>query len=415
MNELRSYVMDVRLTNKKFSILFIDLDNFKLINEQLGHDNGDLVIVKAAENIRESIREIDLVARMGGDEFIVLLRDIKDEQDTINIVNNIIEKFQKPIVVNGKDHVLTCSIGVASYPEHGTTPEELIKNADSALTQVKQKSKNNYAVYNKKLENMSLERRIIENAMRKGLNEHQFFLEYQPKFNIHNDEIVGMEALVRWNHPDLGTIPPGKFISLAEETGLIIPLGEWILNESCKQAKEWREKGFGQLIVSVNVSVRQLQDPKFVQQVERVLKETGFNPKFLELEVTESIFADLNCITPILKRLRSLGIHISVDDFGTGYSSLSYIKHLPIDTLKVDASFVKDIHKNEESKAIVRAIINLAETIGLKVIAEGIEIEEQVRALRNDGCIFGQGYFYSRPLRKEAFEEYIRSKGFITS
>lgn len=415
MNELRSYVMDVRLTNKKFSILFIDLDNFKLINEQLGHDNGDLVIVKAAENIRESIREIDLVARMGGDEFIVLLRDIKDEQDTINIVNNIIEKFQKPIVVNGKDHVLTCSIGVASYPEHGTTPEELIKNADSALTQVKQNSKNNYAIYNKKLENMSLERRIIENAMRKGLNEHQFFLEYQPKFNIHSDEIVGMEALVRWNHPDLGTIPPGKFISLAEETGLIIPLGEWILNESCKQAKEWREKGFGQLIVSVNVSVRQLQDPKFVQQVERVLKETGFNPKFLELEVTESIFADLNCITPILKRLRSLGIHISVDDFGTGYSSLSYIKHLPIDTLKVDASFVKDIHKNEESKAIVRAIINLAETIGLKVIAEGIEIEEQVRALRNDGCIFGQGYFYSRPLRKEAFEEYIRSKGFITS
>ncbi|MEK4496798.1 EAL domain-containing protein [Ureibacillus sp. FSL W8-0352] len=415
MNELRSYVMDVRLTNKKFSILFIDLDNFKLINEQLGHDNGDLVIVKAAENIRESIREIDLVARMGGDEFIVLLRDIKDEQDTINIVNNIIEKFQKPIVVNGKDNVLTCSIGVASYPEHGTTPEELIKNADSALTQVKQKSKNNYAVYNKKLENISLERRIIENAMRKGLNEHQFFLEYQPKFNIHNDEIVGMEALVRWNHPDLGTIPPGKFISLAEETGLIIPLGEWILNESCKQAKEWREKGFGELIVSVNVSVRQLQDPKFVQQVERVLKETGFNPKFLELEVTESIFADLNCITPILKRLRSLGIHISVDDFGTGYSSLSYIKHLPIDTLKVDASFVKDIHKNEESKAIVRAIINLAETIGLKVIAEGIEIEEQVRALRNDGCIFGQGYFYSRPLRKEAFEEYIRSKGFITS
>ena len=207
MNELRLYVMDVLLTNKKFSILFIDLDNFKLINEQLGHDNGDLVIVKAAENIRESIREIDLVARMGGDEFIVLLRDIKDEQDTINIVNNIIEKFQKPIVVNGKDHVLTCSIGVASYPEHGTTPEELIKNADSALTQVKQNSKNNYAVYNKKLENMSLERRIIENAMRKGLNEHQFFLEYQPKFNIHSDEIVGMEALVRWNHPDLRPTP----------------------------------------------------------------------------------------------------------------------------------------------------------------------------------------------------------------
>lgn len=409
MNQLRTYMMDVKLTKQKFAVLFIDLDNFKYINDQLGHDSGDLVIVKAAEFIREALRDSDVAARMGGDEFIVMLKDIRDLNETISIVKNILANFQKPIVVNGKECTITCSIGVACFPEHGDTPEELIKNADSALGLVKKNQKNNYYIFNKNMENISLERRIIENAMRKGLKENQFFLEYQPKLNIQNDELVGMEALVRWNHPDLGTIPPGKFISLAEETGLIVPLGEWILKESCRQAKEWHEKGFGKLVVSVNVSVRQLQDPNFVTQVEQILMETGLEPSYLELEVTESVFADLNSMIPILKQLRSLGLHISVDDFGTGYSSLSYIKHLPIDTLKVDGSFVKDIHTNEESKAIVKAIIHLAETIGLKVIAEGIELKEHVEALKRDGCIFGQGYYYSRPLKKEAFEEFVQN------
>lgn len=411
MKELRSYLMSLQLLKEKFSILCIDLDDFKLVNEQLGHDTGDTFIVKAAENIRGAIREKDFVARMSGDEFIVLLKDVKDEKETVAIVNDILETFKKPIHLDGKEYVLSCSIGVAFFPEHGMTPEELIKNADSALTQVKRNSKNNYSIYNKQLEHTSFERRIIESAMRKGIMDHQFFLEYQPKLNIHNNQLIGAEALVRWNHPDLGTIPPGKFISLAEETGLIIPLGEWILKESFRQAKEWQEIDFGPLIVSVNVSVRQLQDPNFVLQVERVLKETEANPKLIELEVTESIFADINSMIPVLNRLRSLGIHISVDDFGTGYSSLSYIKHLPIDTLKVDASFIKDIHQNEESKAIVRAIINLANTVGLKVVAEGIEIEEHVKVLRDDGCCFGQGYYYSRPLKKEDFEAFVQKRG----
>lgn len=407
MNQLRSYTMEVKMTKEKFAVLFIDLDNFKYINEQLGHDAGDDVIVKSAEYIRGALRESDIVARMGGDEFIVMLKNIQDEEETIAIVKNILANFQKPIDINGRECIVTCSIGVASFPHHGNTPEELIKNADSALGQVKKNHKNNFMIFNKKMENMSLERRIIENAMRKGLKENQFFLEYQPKLNIQADELVGMEALVRWNHPDLGTIPPNKFISLAEETGLIVPLGEWILKESCSQAKEWHDKGYGKLIIAVNVSVRQLQEPDFVSRVEQILKETGLDPKYVDLEVTESVFADLNSMIPILKQLRSLGVHISIDDFGTGYSSLSYIKHLPIDTLKVDGSFVKDIHTNEESKAIVKAIINLADTVGLTVIAEGIELEEHVNALRKDGCVFGQGYYYSRPLKKEAFEEFI--------
>lgn len=415
MKELRSYVLDIQLAKEKFALLFIDLDNFKLINDQQGHDIGDLVIVNAANNIKGAIREKDVVARMSGDEFIVLLKGIENEEDTMDIVRKIMEKFRLPIHLNGKEYAITCSIGIAFYPEHGKSPEELIKNADAALSEVKRNSKDNYAIYDRQLENVSLERRIIENAMRKGLNEHQFFLEYQPKINIQNNQLVGVEALVRWNHPDLGAIPPGKFISLAEATGLIVPLGEWILKESCRQGREWQNKGFGQLIVAVNVSVRQLQDPNFVQQVEQILKDTGFNPKLLELELTESILADLNSIIPVLNRLRNMGIQISVDDFGTGYSSLSYIKHLPVDTLKVDASFVKDIHKNEESKAIVKAIINLANTIGLKVIAEGIENEAHVITLRNDGCMFGQGFYYSRPLKKEEFEEFVQSRGFIPS
>lgn len=415
MKELRSYVLDIQLTKEKFAICCIDLDNFKLINDQQGHDVGDMVIVNAANNIKEALRKQDVVARMSGDEFMVLVKNIKDQEEAIAIVKAIIDNFRKPLNLNGKEYIITCSVGVVFYPEHGKTPEELVKNADYALSEVKQKSKNNYMIFDKQLESVSLERRIIENAMRKGLKEHQFFLEYQPKINIQNNQLVGVEALVRWNHPDLGAIPPAKFISLAEETGLIVPLGEWILRESCKQGKEWQDKGFGSLIVAVNVSVRQLQAPNFIQQVEQILKETGFDPKLLEFELTESVLADLSSIIPVLKRLRDLGIHISIDDFGTGYSSLSYIKHLPVDTLKVDASFIKDIHHNEESKAIVKAIVNIADTIGLKVIAEGIEMEAHVDALINGGCTFGQGFFYSRPLKKEEFEEFIQNRGFMSA
>lgn len=415
MKELRSYVRDIQLTKEKFAIFCIDLDHFKWINDEQGHDVGDMVIANAANNIKEALREQDVAARMSSDEFMVLVKSIKNQEEAIAIVKAIIENFRKPLYLNGKEYVITCSVGVVFYPEHGKTPEELIKNADYALSEVKQKSKNNYMIFDKQFENVSLERRIIENTMRKGLKEHQFFLEYQPKFNIQNNQLVGVEALVRWNHPDLGEIPPAKFISLAEETGLIVSLGEWIIRESCKQGKEWQDKGFGSFIVAVNVSMRQLQSPDFVQKVEQILNETGFDPKLLEFELTESVLADLSSIIPVLKRLRDLGIHISVDDFGTGYSSLSYIKHLPVDTLKVDASFIKDIHNSEESKAIFKAIVNIADTIGLKVIAEGIEMEAHVDALLNGGCTIGQGFFYSRPLKKEEFEEFIQSSGFMSS
>lgn len=408
MNQLRRELLEAKFSKQKIVILIIDLDNFRLVNDQFGHDVGDEVIVKAAENIKEPLRETDSVARMGGDEFIVMLKSMDNEWETLNVVKRILTNFQNPIKVRGREQNITCSIGVAVYPDHGHTAEELIKNANSALRQVKGKNKNNFIVFNSSMENKSLERRILENALRKAIKQNQFYIEYQPKLNIHENKIVGMEALVRWNHPDLGMIPPGKFIPLAEETGLIVPIGEWILRESCKQTKKWQDEGYGSLICAVNVSVRQMQDSNFVNIVQEILLETGLEPKYLELEVTESVFSDLNNMSSVLKQLRSLGIHISVDDFGTGYSSLSYIKHLPIDTLKVDASFIKDIHQNDESKAIVKAILYIADTIGLKVIAEGIELKEHVETLRKDGCIFGQGYYFSRPLSSENFELFIR-------
>ena len=407
MNELRSEIMSKSKSNKRLSILFIDLDNFKSINDQWGHDVGDLVLKEVAKIIRSEIRPSDFPARLGGDEFTVMLRDVKNEQEAITITQRILEKLQSPILLAGQEHLVTCSIGVANYPEHGKSSEELLKNADDALYHVKQRGRNAFMVFNQSIENKTLERRLLETALRTAIKEQQFYLEYQPKLNITKNELIGVEALVRWNHPDLGKIPPLKFISLAEETGLIVPLGEWILRESCHQLRIWKNQGLTNLTMAVNVSVRQLEDPYFVHKVEEILKETNLHPKFLEFEVTESIFADVKNTVSVLNEIRQMGIQISVDDFGTGYSSLSYIKEFPIDTLKVDQSFVKDIHTNEESKAIVKAVLNLAKTIGINVIAEGIELVEHVEALSKDGCHFGQGYYYSRPLSTTAFEEYV--------
>lgn len=409
MNKLRSEVMDQKFSRSRLSVFFIDLDNFKSINDQWGHDAGDIVLKEAAKRIRSVIRPTDIAARFGGDEFVIMLKDVQDEEEAITIAQSMLVQLQNPINESGQDYSLTCSIGVAHYPDHGESPEELIKNADTALYYVKERGKNDFMIFNQLMEHQSLERRILENALRQGIKEQQFYLEYQPKMNMSTNELIGMEALVRWKHPDLGIIPPGKFIPLAEETGLIIPLGEWILRESSRQTSEWRALGYSPLIISVNVSVRQLEDLNFIDKVKKILHETGLDPKWLELEITESVLANVKSTISILKEIQKLGIHISVDDFGTGYSSLSYIKELPINTLKIDQSFVKDIHTNKESKEIAKAIINLANSIGLNVIAEGVELKEHVDELSKDGYILGQGYYYSRPLKVEAFEDYMKT------
>jgi diguanylate cyclase (GGDEF)-like protein/PAS domain S-box-containing protein len=409
MNQLRSEIIERNNSKFQLSILFIDLDNFKFINDKWGHDAGDIVIKEAACKIKEAIRPTDMVARLGGDEFIVMLKDVQDEQDIKKYVKQILANFQTPISTSNQDYSLTCSIGIATFPTNGDSAEQLITNADNALYHVKGRGKNDYSFFNNNMKIQSFESSLLENALRSAIKNEQFYLEYQPKQNIATKELFGMEALVRWNHPELGIIPPGKFIPLAEETGLIIPMGEWILRESCKQTKLWQKQGFPNLIISVNVSVRQLEDSNFIDSVIDILQETQLDPRCLELEVTESIFADVKNAASILQELRSMGIKISVDDFGTGYSSLSYIKHLPIDILKVDGSFIRDIHSNEESKAIVKAIITLAKAIGLNVIAEGIELEEHIEELKNGGCLLGQGFYFSKPMTSEVFEKYLKT------
>lgn len=405
MSELRKELMKSNVGN--IAILFLDLDNFRSINEQIGHESGDFFINAAARNISSSIRSSDVAARMGGDEFIIMLRNVNDEKVIDTICNRILKKFNEPITVDNKEFIVTCSIGISVYPKHGLTPEELIKKADYALTHVKKKTKNAYLIYNKEVKSRSLERRLLETALRNALVRGQFFIQYQPKINIMENRIVGMESLVRWEHPDLGIIPPDKFISIAEEIGLIIPLGEWVLRESCIQAVKWQEKYNTSLVVAVNVSVRQLEDPHFIDKLKKILKETKIQPELLELEVTESILADVENAVDVLNKIRKLGIQVSVDDFGTGYSSLSYIKHLPIDTLKIDGSFVRDVHLNEESRAIINAILNIANSIGLRVIAEGVELKEQVEELRTSGCLIAQGYYFSKPLSIENFEQFL--------
>jgi diguanylate cyclase (GGDEF)-like protein/PAS domain S-box-containing protein len=407
MNELRNEVMDCKLSRSNLSVIIIDLDNFKQINNQWGHDAGDLVLKEAARIIQSVIRPTDIAARFGGDEFVVMLKDIQDEKDAIRIVKRLFIQFQNPINKSDRDYMLTCSVGVANYPDHGQSSEDLIKNADTALYYVKEREKNGYMIFDQFMEHESLERRILENALRQGIKEQQFYLEYQPKVNMSTNELIGMEALIRWRHPELGVVPPGKFIPLAEETGLIVPLGEWVLRESCRQTSAWQDKGSLLLILSVNVSVHQLEDSTFVDKVKTILHETGLDPKWLELEITESMLANVRSTISVLKEIQHLGVQISVDDFGTGYNSLSYIKELPINTLKIDQSFVKDIHTNKESKEIAKAIINLANSIGLNVIAEGVELKEHVTELCKVGFILGQGYYYSRPLKVKAFEDYM--------
>jgi len=408
LNQLRNEVLEGNHTQSNLSVLFIDLDDFKPINDNFGHDAGDEALKEAAKRIQSVIRPTDIAARYGGDEFVVLLKDIPNKEQVITIAKRLLEQFNEPINKLNHGYTLTPSIGVAHFPDHGTSPEELIKNADTAHNHVKERGKNDFLIFNEKMEDQSLERRILENSLRLGLKDEQFFLVYQPKVNITTNKIIGMEALVRWEHPDLGIIPPLKFIPLAEETGLIVPLGEWILRESCRQAVEWKDTDYPSLNVSVNISVRQLEDVNFIQMVRDILQETGLDPTRLELEITESVLANVKSTVAILKEIRKLGVQISVDDFGTGYSSLSYIKDLPIDTIKIDQSFIKDIHENKESKEIAKALINLADSIGLNAIAEGIEQKEHVKELKEEGYSLGQGYYYSKPLKPKQFEDLMK-------
>ncbi|MCA1065866.1 EAL domain-containing protein [Rossellomorea sp. AcN35-11] len=392
--------------DQPMSIFFLDLDRFKVINDTKGHSTGDEILVKVAGRLEDVVQEDGIVFRQGGDEFIIILSNLgltRVEQ----VARDILQAFTSPIIIQEQEFFVTPSIGISMYPKDGEEQESLIKHADTAMYLAKEKGKNNYQFYYPELEKVSSRNMELENGLRKALERHEFTLHYQPKVDLETKDILGVEALIRWEHPVLGMVSPCEFIPLAEETGLIIPIGKWVLNEACKQSKEWEEAGFGIIPMAVNISVRQIKDDHFVEMVKETLEQLQFEPSRLELEITESIMQDFEKSTKVLNKLKKVGVIISMDDFGTGYSSLNNLRHLPIDHIKIDKSFVDDIMEDPTQVSIVKAIIDISQNMNFTTIAEGIETEEQVLFLKRNACKVGQGYHFSRPLPGPRLESFL--------
>ncbi|MFD2045241.1 EAL domain-containing protein [Ornithinibacillus salinisoli] len=394
--------------DRKVAILIIDLDRFKDVNDTLGHYIGDCLLVEASKRLQSILHPDEKIYRIGGDEFIIILPHIK-EGNLEEKATTILKQFEEAFSVREYEINITPSIGISLYPQNGEDSETLMKNADSAMYLAKDRGKNNFQYYNAKLNKYITRKIIIENALRKAMENEELYLVYQPKIDLHTREMRGMEALLRWESSELGTISPAEFIPIAEETGQIIAIGKWVLKTACKRNKEWQQKGLPFQCVSVNVSVRQFQHSDFVNTVEGILHETGLNPRFLELEITESIMQNINESTTVLKGLRELGVKTSIDDFGTGYSSLHILRELPIDTIKIDKSFIDDV-ADSAKRSMVRTIIDLGLNLNLSVVAEGIENEQQAKILSRYKCRFGQGYLFSRPVKEDEFEKLLHTQ-----
>lgn len=387
------------------AVLFLDLDLFKVINDTLGHAVGDQLLQAVAHRLKECCRrDQDTVARRGGDEFIILLPDLDTPQEAARVAQKIIDSFAHVFVLPEHELFISTCIGISIYPDDGAESDVLIRNADMAMYRAKQHGRNRYHLYTPSMDIQASRRLTMEMSLRKAMERNEFFLHYQPKVNVKTGRVVSFEALVRWQHPQLGLVGPKQFIPLAEETGLIVPLGEWVLRTACAQNRAWQDANYPALRVSVNFSPRQFQIFRLADMVEKILDETNLAPCWLELEVTEGIMLqNIENTIGTLHRLSQLGVHISIDDFGTGYSSLSYIKKLPISSLKIDQSFVNDITTNKDDAAIATAVITLAQSLNLNVIAEGVEYEAQARLLDSLDCSEMQGFFFSRPLCAEDF------------
>ncbi len=415
-NQFQHYFNNVLATRSKqsFAILFLDLDRFKIINDIQGHFVGDLVLQKAANLLKNAVGGDSTVSRHGGDEFVILLENA-DKPKVTEVAKRILAEFSPPIVVNEQEYFVTPSIGISMYPHDGFDEATLLKNADKAMYLAKERGKNNYQFYSRKFDRLSKRKIEMENSLRRALEKNELRLYYQPQIDLASGKLVGIEALVRWQHPTHGLVPPSEFIPLAEESGLIVPIGKWVLRTACEQAERWRNLRSSDFSIAVNISVRQFQDEQFVQSVVNTLDEVGLDPNCLDLEITESIMQNFEESTLILEKIKALGIRLSIDDFGTGYSSLSYLKYLPIDKIKIDKSFVDDIDQNEKQGAMVKTIIDMGHHLNFAVVAEGVETKEQNQFLTENGCDMVQGYYYSRPLPADQMEAFIKQKKGIPS
>lgn len=397
--------------NKNLSVLYLDLDDFKNINDTLGHSFGDKVLQEFVIRIKQCVRDVDTVARIGGDEFIILMQQYENKMRYINTANCILNSLRNPIVVNKKKLEISVSIGIAEYPNDGKNAEALIKNAEIAMYKAKE-NKNIYekriSLYYSDMDEKIKEDFLLSNHIRYAIEKKELSIYYQPIIDISTEKIVGAEALLRWKHPKFGFISPEKFIPIAEKNGLIDKIGSWVLENSCRQNKEWQDKGYSPIKISVNISVNQLRQKSFPKSVFDILRKTNFDSKYLELEITESISAEnIKNIEKILHNLEKLGISLSIDDFGTGYSSLGQLKKLPISKLKIDKSFINDIDNEHNNTEIALAIITMAKSLNIKVVAEGIETKRQLEFLKDNKCEFGQGYLFSRPVDSTEFEKIL--------
>ena len=401
-------VAHARRHRKRLTVMFLDLDHFKLINDTMAHAAGDELLRAVSSRLQSVLRQEDTVARMGGDEFTILLPEVHDEKDAARVAQSLLDSFRAPFFVQGREVFTTASIGISVYPNDGADVDTLIKNSDSAMYRAKEAGRDNFQFFTPLAHQRAETRLSMETALRHALERGEFFLEYQPQVSFHERRVVGVEALIRWQHPQRGTIPPKEFIALAEEIGLILPIGEWVLRTACAQVRKWQIDTGVSLRVAVNLSARQLQSATLIGSVERVLADTGLAPHLLDLEVTESLaMRDTDLTSSVLRQFKRLGITVSMDDFGTGYSSLSYLKNLPIDRLKIDQLFVREIATSRVDETIVDAVIKMAHSIGLATVAEGVETQQQSETLARLGCDEMQGYLYSRPVPVEEMTLFV--------
>lgn len=410
-DRLQQAITYAKRNEKRLAVLFLDLDHFKNVNDTVGHAEGDRLLRIVAERLLDCVRSSDTVARLGGDEFTLVLLDIAGPEAVAAVADNILKKLVQPYMLAGREFFIGVSIGISIYPNDAENIELLLSNADTAMYKVKQSGRKNYQFYTSDMGDEGLFRLELENSLRKAIKQGELELYYQPQIDCVNRQIVSMEALIRWQHPEQGFIAPDKFIPLAEESGLILEIGEWVLKTACMQNKAWQNAGYAPIPIAVNLSMRHFEKNDLVDEVKQVLDETGLAPEWLELELTEGVFLHkVERATAMLTTLRELGIVISIDDFGTGYSSLSQLRHLPVDSIKVDRSFIRGIASDKDDADIVTAIIGLAHNLNLKVVAEGVETEAQLDFLREHACDLWQGYLFSKALPASDFELLLRSQ-----
>ena len=401
---------------KQLAVLFLDIDRFKHINDSMGHAVGDRLLQSVAERLVACVRSSDTVSRQGGDEFIILLSELTDAQDAAASAEKILLALAKPYCIDEHDLYMTASIGIVAYPDDGADADTLVKNADVAMYHAKNSGRGNYQFFKPEMHTRAIERHSIESGLRAAIERHELVLLYQPRVTLETGTTVGVEALVRWHHPKRGLLCPAKFIPIAEECGIIDRVGHWVLREACRQAKAWQDAGLPPMRIAVNMSAVEMRAKGFVAGVRAILAETGLAPRFLELELTESLLMqDSHFTAGILRALKGMGVHLALDDFGTGYSSLSYLKRFPIDTLKIDQSFVRDITTDNDAASIVSAIISMGDSLHLRVVAEGVETREQLVFLQEHGCHEGQGFYFSPPVIARSIHAQIAAANFSES